>query len=91
MNDFPNCTNNENNIMFAGDTNIFFKGKCCKSLFTIANQELENIDCWLNANKLALKVFYTPNSPASSKDLSLYIKNTTTKSKFNQIFGSNNP
>ena len=55
VNDFPNCTTNGNTIIFADDTNIFFKGKCCKSLFSIANQELKNIDSWLNANKL------TPN------------------------------
>ena len=52
VNDFPNCTNNGNTIMFADDTNIFFKGKRCKSLFSIANQELKNVDSWLNANKL---------------------------------------
>ena len=72
--------------MFADDTNIFFKGKCCKSLFSIANQELKNIDSWLNANKLTLNVnktnfivFYTPNSQASSNNLSLYIRNNTIK------------
>ena len=86
VNDFPNCTNNGNTIMFADDTNIFFKGKCCKSLFSIANQELKNIDSWLNANKLTLNVnktnfivFHTPNSQASSDNLSLYIRNKTIK------------
>ena len=86
VNDFPNCTNNGNTIMFADDTNIFFKGKCCKSLFSIANQELKNIDSWLNANKLTLNVnktnfivFHTPNSQASSNNFSLYIRNNTIK------------
>ena len=69
VNDLPNCTNNGNIIMFADDTDIFFKGKCCKSFFSIANQELENIDSSLNADKLTLNidktnfiVFHTPNS-----------------------------
>ena len=67
--------------MFAGDTNIFLKGKCCKSFVSIAHQELECIDSWLNANKLTLNinrtnfiVFHTPNSQASSNNLSLYIR-----------------
>ena len=52
VNNLPNCTNNANTIRFADECTIFFKGKCCKSLFGIANQELEIIDSWLNANKL---------------------------------------
>ena len=83
--------------MFADDT-IFFTENCCKSLFSIANQEFKNIDSWLNANKLTLNVnktnfivLYTLNSQAPSNNLSLYIRNDTIKSKFNQIFGSNNP
>ena len=86
MNDFPNCTNNGNTIIFADDTNVFFKGKCCKSVFSIANQELKNIDSWLNANKLTLNVnktnfivFHTPNNQASPNNLSLYIRNNTIK------------
>ena len=86
VNDFPNCTNNGNTIMFADDTNIFFKGMCCICLFSIANQELKNIDSWLNAKKLTLNVnktnfivFHTPNSQASSNNLSLYIRNITIK------------
>ena len=43
-NDLPNCTNNRHVIMFADGINIFFKRKCCKLLFNIANQELKSID-----------------------------------------------
>ena len=93
MNDLPNGTNNGNIIMFAYDTNIFFKGKCCISLSTIANQELENIDSWLNANKLTLNVnktnfvvFLTPNSQAFSNNLSFYIKNNTILFLYNILY-----
>ena len=74
VNDLRNCPTNGNIFMFNNDTNIFFKGKCCESLFTIANQELENIDSWLNANMLTLNVnktnfivFHTPKQSSFLK------------------------
>ena len=86
MNDIPKCPNNENTIMFADDTDIFFQEKYCKSLFSISKQELENIDSLLNTNKLTLNVnktnsiaFHTPNNQASSNNLSLYIRNNIVK------------
>ena len=72
--------------MFADDTNIFFKGKCCKSLFWYCQSRMETIDSSLNANKLTLNVnkknfivFHTPSNQASSNNLSLYIGNNTIK------------
>ena len=69
-------------VMFSDDTSIFFKGKRCKSLFNIANQELENINSWLNTNKLHLNVndtnfivFLNPNSQASLSNFNFYKKN----------------
>ena len=43
-------------IMFADDTNIFFVHNDLKTLFTTANNELENINEWFKANKLYLNV-----------------------------------
>ena len=80
VNDLLNYTNNGNTIMFADDTNIFFKGKCCKSLFTIANQELENVDSWLNANKLTQNVnktnflVFTPQTVKLPQIILVFIK-----------------
>ena len=56
VNDLPKCTTNGKSIMFADDTSIFFKGNCCKSLYNVANQDLQSIDAWLISNKLSLNV-----------------------------------
>ena len=41
-------------IMFADDTNLFFRGKHIKTLFQTENIELEKIAIWFQANKLSL-------------------------------------
>ena len=48
--------------MFAGDTNLFFNHKNIKHLFTVVNNEVENIKDWFTANKLCLNVEKTKYS-----------------------------
>ena len=85
VNDFPKCLSTGNSIMFADDTNIFFSEKNYKTLFAIANQQLQNIDNWLTSNKLSLNtaktnyiIFHTPHSKVPN-NLSLQIRNTNLK------------
>ena len=51
-NDFPNCLKNGTSLSFADDTSILISGNNAKSTFEKGNQELDNVDNWLIANKL---------------------------------------
>ena len=53
-NDFPNCLKNGTSLSFADDTSILISGNNAKSIFETGNQELDNVDNWLIANKLSL-------------------------------------
>ena len=46
-------------IIFADDTNIFYSSKNLKELQSTVNKELENLVCWIKANKLSLNVTKT--------------------------------
>ena len=56
INDFQNCLENSNLIMYADDTNVFIKEKNINTLYARAQNELINISKWLSANKLTLNI-----------------------------------
>lgn len=45
--------------MFADDTSISISGRSLADLQTMINCTLENINCWLRANRLSLNVAKT--------------------------------
>ena len=59
INDFQNCLENSNLIMYADDTNVFIKEKNINTLYAQAQNELINIAKWLSANKLTLNIYKT--------------------------------
>ena len=54
INDLFHCSNLLSFILFADDTNIFFRHKDISTLVDTINSELSNVSSWLNANKLTL-------------------------------------
>ena len=56
INDFQNCLENSNLIMYADDTYVFIKEKNINTLYARAQNELINISKWLSANKLTLNI-----------------------------------
>ena len=82
VNDFPNCLKNGTSLSFADDTSILISGNNAKSIFEKSNQELDNVDIWLIANKLSLNAsktkcvyFRTVNSKPPPCALNLVIRN----------------
>ena len=43
-------------ILFADDTNIFFKDKCQKTLYDTINDELDKIENWFKLKKLSRNI-----------------------------------
>ena len=81
VNDFPKCLRYSSCLAFADDTTILMSEKNKKNLYEHANEELNNIDNWLVANKLSLNIvktkcmhFKTLNTP--TPNLTLKIRNT---------------
>ena len=81
VNDFPKCLRYSSCLAFAHDTTILISGKNQKNLYDNANEELNNIDNWLVANKLSLNTdktkcmhFKTINTP--TPNFTLKIRNT---------------
>ena len=78
INDLYNVCCDSVPILFADDTNIFYKGADFGELVKSINAELENISLWLKVNKFSLNVkndtFYhiperqKPNIPYRNKD-----------------------
>ena len=56
INDLYKAYSDSNIILFADDTNIFFKHKNVVNLFQTANQNLKKVAEWFKANKLSLNV-----------------------------------
>ena len=56
FNDLPSSSKILNPIMFADDTNLFYKHKNIVKLFATVNKELMNINDWFMANKISLNV-----------------------------------
>ena len=51
VNDFKNCLNDSDSLMFADDTSIFLQNKDIKELFDAGNKELQLVDQRLIANR----------------------------------------
>jgi hypothetical protein len=56
INDIVNSSKLANFIMFADDTNLFFKHKDLNILLSTINEELSKISRWFKLNKLALNI-----------------------------------
>ena len=85
-NDFPNCLKNGTSLSFADDTSILISGNNAKSIFEKGNQELDNVDNWLIANKLSLNAsktkcvyFRIVNSKPPPCAINLVIRNKPAK------------
>ena len=59
INDLPNCLRVAAPRMFADDTSITLSAKTVADLKLAVTSELNNITCWLRANKLSLNVAKT--------------------------------
>ena len=59
VNDFKNCLNDSDSLMFADDTSIFLQNKDIKELFDAGNKELQLVDQWLIAKRLSVNVSKT--------------------------------
>ena len=56
INDLYNVCHKSIPILFADDTNLFYKGNKLDVLVKNINDELENISLWLKVNKLSLNI-----------------------------------
>ena len=56
INDLYNVCRDSVPILFADDTNLFYKGNKMEDLVKTINGELENISLWLKINKLSLNI-----------------------------------
>ena len=81
VNDFKNCLNNSDSLMFADDTSIFLQNKDIKELFDAGNKELQLVDQWLIANRLSVNVsktkyflFKTAQSKLTTKKQTLTLR-----------------
>ena len=54
VNDLLDCMNMGQDIMFADDANLFFIGDLYNNLYEKMNEQLQKVDSWLIANRLAL-------------------------------------
>ena len=54
INDLPNCLAHTKTRMYANDTNLSFAGNNVLGIQQNLNQDLENVNEWLIANKLTL-------------------------------------
>ena len=59
INDLPNCLRVAAPRMFADDTSITLSAKTVADLKLAVTSELNNLTCWLRANKLSLNVAKT--------------------------------
>ena len=56
VNDIQNAFTNATPKLFADDINLFIFHKDLKTLYSLANAELESLNEWLIANKLSLSI-----------------------------------
>ena len=56
VNDFINCSEKLETVMFADDTNLFLSSDNIPTLFNDMNNELNKVNNWFQANKLSLNV-----------------------------------
>ena len=69
-------------LVFADDTNTFFQYQCLSEITWTANNQLENVNKWLFANKLSFNInktnyiiFQTPRCKQSTKQLNIILNN----------------
>ena len=81
VNDFKNCLNDSDSLMFADDTSIFLQNKDIKELFDAGNKELQLVDQWLIPNRLSVNVskikyilFKTAQSKLTTKKQTLALR-----------------
>ena len=56
INDLYNIWSTSIPILYADDTNLFYKGKDIDTLVSYINMELKNISTWLKVNRLSLNI-----------------------------------
>ena len=56
INDLPNATNLSETVLFADDTSIFYSHSNITHLIATLNNELNNINIWMKANKLSVNI-----------------------------------
>ena len=59
VNNFQNCLNDSDSLMFTDDTSIFLQNNDIKKLFDAGNKKLQLVDQWLIANRLSFNVSKT--------------------------------
>ena len=59
VNDLPNCLRDAAPRMFADDTNINLSANAVADLKLAVTSELNDLTCWLRANRLSLNVAKT--------------------------------
>ena len=59
INDLPNVSKKLNFYLFADDTNIYYESKSIYDLVRNINAELQNVQKWLDANRLSLNISKT--------------------------------
>ena len=69
ISDLPNCLQYSSPLFYADDTNLLLSATLCDDLIEKGNEELRNINEWVNCNKLSLNtdkthalIFRTPNT-----------------------------
>ena len=67
INDFQNCLENSNLIMYADDTNVFIKEKNVNTLYARAQNKLIKTAKWLTANKFTLNINETKHIMFASR------------------------
>jgi exonuclease III len=81
VNDISNISELTLPILFADDTNLFFKGKQIENITLTINRELDNIYKWINANKLSLNIdktnymIFKPKNKKIQSDINITINN----------------
>ena len=85
VNDFKNCLNDSDSLMFADDTSIFLQNKDIKELFDAGNKELQLVDQWLIANRLSVNVSKTKYILFKTVQSKLITKKQTLTLRQNEI------
>jgi len=93
INDLPTVTKLLDPILYANDTNLFFRSKNLNLHINTINNELELIKNWCNLNKLTLNlektnylVLQTPQNKCTLNLNSIKISDSSKRNKFNQFF-----
>ena len=85
VNDFKNCLNDSDSLMFADDTSIFLQNKDIKELFDAGNKELQLVDQWLISNRLSVNVSKTKYILFKTVQSKLITKKQTLTLRQNEI------